>query len=137
MFLIVFCSTGPSVGLAWLDKLCTTGSTVDPASKQYVSGTAVSSITNTEWKVVAHEIGHSKFKIFLHHPTPLFFQISALYTIVSPALVIARLQVVLVHLLSVFVVLVEVPVIVKELSVRIYILISCFNLDFLFSYESD
>ena len=73
MFLIVFCSTGPSVGLAWLDKLCTTGSTVDPASKQYVSGTAVSSITNTEWKVVAHEIGHSKIQNLLTSSNSSFF----------------------------------------------------------------
>lgn len=59
--LMTQCNTGPSVGVAWLGMLCTKDAfqQVRNGVSQYVSGTGVSSITPVEWKVVAHEIGHS------------------------------------------------------------------------------
>lgn len=55
--LMTQCSSGASVGVAWVAQACNTG-----ASRQdgaFVSGTGVSSIGREEWKVVAHEIGHN------------------------------------------------------------------------------
>lgn len=69
------CNSGPSVGIAWLDELCSTGSNLQirGGQRQFVSGTAVSTMyvctfdspfaytfsVPTEFKVVAHEIGHN------------------------------------------------------------------------------
>ena len=53
------CETGPEVGVSWLGQLCQTTSTQNPNDGNYVSGTNVVSRTSTEWKVLAHEIGHS------------------------------------------------------------------------------
>ncbi|KAJ3294243.1 hypothetical protein HK104_003819, partial [Borealophlyctis nickersoniae] len=60
--LMTKCNTGASVGVAWLSTLCanTTFTQNTGGSQQFVSGTGVSSIVPVEWKVVAHEIGHSK-----------------------------------------------------------------------------
>ncbi len=52
--MLTTCSTGSSVGLAWLGTLCNDGS-----SGSNVSGTSVVARTSTEWKVMAHEIGHN------------------------------------------------------------------------------
>ncbi|KAI9365971.1 Metallo-peptidase family M12-domain-containing protein [Zopfochytrium polystomum] len=56
------CASETAVGIAWLQTTCLT-SVSNPSSANgggnYVSGTAVSSIVPTEWKVVAHEIGHN------------------------------------------------------------------------------
>ena len=59
--LMTKCSTGPSVGIAWLNQLCakTAFQQNSDGGSQWVSGTAVSSIVPVEWKVVAHEIGHN------------------------------------------------------------------------------
>ncbi|KAI8849148.1 Metallo-peptidase family M12B Reprolysin-like-domain-containing protein [Chytridium lagenaria] len=59
-------TSGQAVGVAWLKTTCTrdskqqraqlsTGETVT----EYVSGTGVSSRVPSEWKVVAHEVGHN------------------------------------------------------------------------------
>ncbi|KAJ3382914.1 hypothetical protein HDU92_004508 [Lobulomyces angularis] len=56
--LMTKCSTGPAVGVAWLSMLCTKNSFQQPGN-QWVSGTGVSSVGPTEWKVVTHEIGHN------------------------------------------------------------------------------
>ncbi|KAK9766303.1 hypothetical protein K7432_004696 [Basidiobolus ranarum] len=55
--LMTKCSSGPKVGVAWLDQACVT--TTKKQDMDYVSGTGVSSSTTMEWKVVAHEIGHN------------------------------------------------------------------------------
>ncbi|KAK9718179.1 hypothetical protein K7432_005694 [Basidiobolus ranarum] len=55
--LVTRCSTGSKVGVAWLSQTCVTSATQQDSD--YVSGTGVSSITSTEWKVIAHEIGHN------------------------------------------------------------------------------
>lgn len=54
-------STLPTVGLAWLNMLCQTTSFDQQGSSgtEYVSGTAVSTVTSNEWMVVAHETGHN------------------------------------------------------------------------------
>ncbi|TPX44797.1 hypothetical protein SeMB42_g04200 [Synchytrium endobioticum] len=59
--LLTNCPTGPSVGIAWLGTVCETKFTSQQTNgqTQYVSGCGVSSIVPTEWKVVAHEIGHN------------------------------------------------------------------------------
>ncbi|KAG1293093.1 hypothetical protein G6F66_006396 [Rhizopus arrhizus] len=60
--LMTNCPVGLEVGLAWLGQVCNTGlseQTEDDGKVRYVSGTSVSSITQDEWKIVAHEIGHS------------------------------------------------------------------------------
>ena len=44
-------------GVAWLGTLCQQDASGDAPS--VVSGTAVSTNGNTEWQVVAHEIGHN------------------------------------------------------------------------------
>ncbi|ORX92127.1 zincin [Basidiobolus meristosporus CBS 931.73] len=55
--LMTKCSSGPKVGVAWLDQACVTST--KRQNNDYVSGTGVSSATAMEWKVVAHEIGHN------------------------------------------------------------------------------
>ncbi|KAJ3309304.1 hypothetical protein HDV04_006246 [Boothiomyces sp. JEL0838] len=62
--LMTQCSTQPAVGIAWLSTLCQQNAVAqsDPSGSGgtvYVSGVGVSSIVPTEWKVVAHEIGHN------------------------------------------------------------------------------
>ncbi|KAJ3078816.1 hypothetical protein HK102_004222, partial [Quaeritorhiza haematococci] len=59
--LLTQCSSGASVGVAWLAMLCNQDVFPQSANNQiqFVSGTGVSSIVPTEWKVVAHEIGHN------------------------------------------------------------------------------
>ncbi|KAI8815439.1 Metallo-peptidase family M12B Reprolysin-like-domain-containing protein [Cladochytrium replicatum] len=60
--LLTTCSSGASVGVAWLGAVCQTDVTTQSpgtASEAFVSGAGVSSTTTTEWKVVAHEIGHN------------------------------------------------------------------------------
>ncbi|KIO24801.1 hypothetical protein M407DRAFT_25853 [Tulasnella calospora MUT 4182] len=51
------CPTGTEVGVAWLGQLCNTESFGQTGN--VVSGTGVSTVTITEWQVVAHEIGHN------------------------------------------------------------------------------
>lgn len=55
------CSTSPSVGIAWLGKLCTktSNSQVVNGVTQFVSGVGITAIVPIEWKVTTHEIGHS------------------------------------------------------------------------------
>ncbi|KAL7268040.1 hypothetical protein RUND412_009348 [Rhizina undulata] len=56
--LLTTCETDASVGLAWLGMLCQKESIVQ-SGNQYVSGVNVVARTSTEWKVIAHEIGHT------------------------------------------------------------------------------
>ena len=44
------------MGVAWLGTLCQSSASLQSGS--YVSGTAVSTATRTEWSLIAHEIGH-------------------------------------------------------------------------------
>ena len=44
------------MGVAWLGTLCQTSA--NQQSGSYVSGTAVSTASKTEWSLVSHEIGH-------------------------------------------------------------------------------
>ena len=55
------CPTGTTVGIAWLNLVCTKSSFSQSSSSgtQYVSGAAVSTIIPEQWLVVAHEIGHN------------------------------------------------------------------------------
>ncbi|KAI8814300.1 Metallo-peptidase family M12B Reprolysin-like-domain-containing protein [Cladochytrium replicatum] len=60
--LLTTCASGASVGVAWLGAVCQTDVQTQnqgTASEAFVSGAGVSSTTTTEWKVVAHEIGHN------------------------------------------------------------------------------
>ncbi|KAI8994261.1 Metallo-peptidase family M12B Reprolysin-like-domain-containing protein [Gaertneriomyces semiglobifer] len=59
--LMTRCSTGSSVGVAWLGMLCAQDAFTQqsPLGPQFVSGTGVSAAVPAEWKVVAHEIGHN------------------------------------------------------------------------------
>jgi hypothetical protein len=56
------CSTGPTIGLAWLNMLCTTSvisQTNNDKTTSYVSGTGISTANPQEFMVIAHEIGHN------------------------------------------------------------------------------
>lgn len=55
--LLTTCETGASVGLAWLGQLCEKDAIAQ--NTQTVSGANVIARTSTEWKVIAHEIGHT------------------------------------------------------------------------------
>ncbi|RPB28084.1 hypothetical protein L211DRAFT_778588 [Terfezia boudieri ATCC MYA-4762] len=56
--LLTNCKTGSAVGLAWVGMLCKT--TADQGTDgQVISGANVVAKTPTEWKVIAHEIGHT------------------------------------------------------------------------------
>lgn len=55
--LLTTCETGASVGLAWLGQLCVMDAQTQDTST--VSGANVIARTSTEWKVIAHEIGHT------------------------------------------------------------------------------
>ncbi|KAF8252160.1 hypothetical protein K440DRAFT_594442 [Wilcoxina mikolae CBS 423.85] len=57
--LLTTCETGSSVGLAWLGQLCQREATTNSQDGSYVSGVNVVARTSTEWKVIAHEIGHT------------------------------------------------------------------------------
>ncbi|KDN36881.1 hypothetical protein K437DRAFT_271016 [Tilletiaria anomala UBC 951] len=48
---------GGEIGIAWLGTLCMTQASQE--EQQTVSGTGVSSLTNSMWEVIAHEIGHN------------------------------------------------------------------------------
>jgi hypothetical protein len=50
------CTSGAEVGVAWLGTLCQY--TAQGQGDQTVSGTNVVSFTDSEWQVLAHEIGH-------------------------------------------------------------------------------
>ena len=60
------CPTQPSVGIAWVKTLCQRSAQqqgiflILNLGNEFTSGVGVSSIVPVEWKVVAHEIGHSK-----------------------------------------------------------------------------
>jgi hypothetical protein len=60
--LLTTCTTGSTIGLAWTGLLCqkTSETTFAEGKNRYASGTSVSSLTTNSWKVMAHEIGHSK-----------------------------------------------------------------------------
>lgn len=56
--LLTNCKSGSAVGLAWVGMLCK--DTADKATDgQVISGANVVAKTPTEWKVIAHEIGHT------------------------------------------------------------------------------
>jgi hypothetical protein len=59
--LMTRCNTDVTVGVSWLNMVCEAGVSSQGTGRgtEYVTGAAVSSITPTEWLVVAHEIGHS------------------------------------------------------------------------------
>jgi hypothetical protein len=50
------CSSGAEVGVAWLGQLCQYSAQTQ--GSQSVSGTNVVSSTQSEWQVLAHELGH-------------------------------------------------------------------------------
>lgn len=54
--LLTGCSSGAEVGVAWLGTLCQFKAQSQGA--QTVSGTSVVSATQSEWQVLAHELGH-------------------------------------------------------------------------------
>ncbi|CAN6645195.1 hypothetical protein TRVA0_021S00276 [Trichomonascus vanleenenianus] len=56
--LMTSCSQGSVVGLSWLGMLCGATST-RTSNTTYVSGVNVISKTSLDWRVIAHEIGHS------------------------------------------------------------------------------
>ena len=55
-----------NIGSAWIGLLCASQSfeQVRGGESEYVSGTGVSTAGRNEWKVIAHEIGHSKWCFF-------------------------------------------------------------------------
>lgn len=57
--LMTTCESGTSVGLAWLGQVCKSGVSTNSEDKSFVTGTVVVARTKEEWKVMAHEIGHS------------------------------------------------------------------------------
>ena len=56
--LLTTCSTGSAVGLAWVGMMCKTDA-VQGQNGAIISGTNIVAKTTTEWKVIAHEIGHT------------------------------------------------------------------------------
>jgi hypothetical protein len=54
--LLTGCSSGAEVGVAWLGQLCQY--TAQTQGNTSVSGTNVVSATQSQWQVLAHEIGH-------------------------------------------------------------------------------
>jgi hypothetical protein len=52
------CQTGSAVGLAWLGMLCRQEAD-EKTDGSIVSGANVVARTSIEWKVVAHEMGHT------------------------------------------------------------------------------
>jgi hypothetical protein len=57
--LMTTCETGSSVGLAWLGQLCKSTTTTNSDDGAFVSGANVVAKSQMEWKVLAHEIGHT------------------------------------------------------------------------------
>lgn len=57
--LMTTCETGSSVGLAWLGQLCKSSVTTNSDDGSFVSGANIVAKTPMEWKVLAHEIGHT------------------------------------------------------------------------------
>lgn len=57
--LLTTCESGASVGLAWLGQVCKSGVSTNSEDKSFVTGTVVVARTKEEWKVMAHEIGHT------------------------------------------------------------------------------
>lgn len=55
--LLTSCATGSEVGLSWLGQLCVTD--VTKATGEVVSGANVVAKTAEEWRVIAHESGHT------------------------------------------------------------------------------
>jgi hypothetical protein len=56
--LLTSCSQGSVVGLSWLGMVC--GATANESGNQtFVAGTNVISRTSLDWRVLAHELGHS------------------------------------------------------------------------------
>lgn len=55
--LMTACNSGSEIGVAWLGTVCMTDAST--SSDQTVSGTGVSSITQQQWQVMAHEMGHN------------------------------------------------------------------------------
>ena len=51
------CPTNTEVGVAWLGTLCQTSAT--GSTGNFVSSTAVTTASRSEWQVVAHETGHN------------------------------------------------------------------------------
>ena len=56
--LLTNCNTGSAVGLAWIGMLCKDTAEQD-ANGQSISGANVVAKTSAEWKVIAHEVGHT------------------------------------------------------------------------------
>lgn len=52
------CSSGSEVGVAWLGTLCRVGASTS-SQGETTSGTGVTTITEREWQVFAHEVGHN------------------------------------------------------------------------------
>lgn len=59
--LLSTCNTGSAVGLAWLGQACvnTAQTSTQEGSNDTVSGANVVVKTDTEWLVIAHEVGHT------------------------------------------------------------------------------
>lgn len=59
--LLTTCQTESAVGLAWLGQVCTQGSRKNEGdgSDEVISSANVVVRTQTEWQVIAHEIGHT------------------------------------------------------------------------------
>lgn len=60
--LMTNCPSGTSVGIAWTGQICNDKYAVKSGpsgEEQRISGTAISTVSNNEWKIVAHEIGHN------------------------------------------------------------------------------
>ncbi|MBE3043177.1 hypothetical protein IMZ48_11520, partial [Candidatus Bathyarchaeota archaeon] len=59
--LLTTCQTESAVGLAWLGQVCTQGSRKNEGdgSNEVISSANVVVKTQTEWQVIAHEIGHT------------------------------------------------------------------------------
>ena len=56
--LLTNCATSREVGVAWLGTLCRVQSSTSSRG-EVTSGTGVTSITDREWQVIAHEVGHN------------------------------------------------------------------------------
>lgn len=56
--LMTNCSTGSEVGVAWLGTLCKVQADDSGQNGEISSGTGVTSVTDRDWQVMAHEIGH-------------------------------------------------------------------------------
>eukprot|EP00158_Paraphelidium_tribonemae_P007143 Partr_v1_DN28126_c0_g1_i3_m55820 putative metallo-protease len=59
--LMTTCSSGATVGVAWVDTACQVGASAQNGATgtEYISGTGVSSKNPNEWIIISHEIGHN------------------------------------------------------------------------------